>query len=188
MDKKPNSMPHLRTRGLVIALNLALLVPVPVFAALQLGTWTQVGTPTWSTNGSSGLDLALSPTVDSTLAHGGNTVEFDFIAPVTNGATGVNASTSNFSQFLVSGFSLTAGLTVTVGFSPNSNPANMNQTVFVSDQSRTGTLPDILTGTHTSQDVAGGFAVVKFVFADPSVWSPASANSTAIHVTFTPGN
>src|SRR5262245_37547232 len=168
------------------ALSLVLLVPVPVLAAYTLGTWTQVAGPdTWSTSGSSGLDLALPP-VEGVSVSG--TVEFTFIAQVAGSANNVSVTPSNFNAFAVSSFSQNRGLIVTVGFSPDTNPANLNRTVFLSNQFNTGTLPSSLTGTNTPQNIVNGdYAVVKFTFSNPSTWGP-TVPSSAIHITFSAGN
>jgi hypothetical protein len=180
-------------QALVVGIHLLLLAPVPVFAALTLGTWSQVkpdGTPggptPWSTNSSAGLDLALSPVAG---ADPSGTVEFDFVAPVTTIANNVDVNTSGFSAFAVSSFSQNKGLIVTVGFSTSISPANLNRTIFVSNQFNTGQImPDSLTGTHTPQNATAltDYAVVKFVFTNPSTWAPVI--STPVHITFTGGS
>jgi hypothetical protein len=142
------------------------------------------GPDNWTPTGS-GLDLALSPVGDS--VHPG-TMEFDFVAQVTGSASGVTVSTSNFSAFRVNGFGPNTGLVVTVGFSPDSNPADMNRTVFVSNQFNSGALPNSLTGTSTAQNIVNGdWAVVKFVFTGNSSWGP-TVPSSPIHITFGAGN
>lgn len=161
-------------------LTALLLVPVPVFATYTLGTWSQVAGPDNWTPVGSGLDLALTPVGD--FVHAGS-MEFDFVAKVSGSANSAGVSTSNFNAFRVNGFSSGSGLTVTIGFSPDSNPAHMNRQVFLSDQF-TGTLPSSLTGSNSTQSIVNGdYAVVKFVFDGNSSWGP-TVPSSPVHITF----
>jgi hypothetical protein len=180
---------HLQ-RALIAGLHLLLLAPVPALA-YTLNNWQQVNQPlmNWTPVGS-GLDLALSPAVGSAT---GGPVEFDFVAQVSGGANGVTVGTSNFGQLTVSAGSGTGGLTVTIGFNHDgSTTIDPSRFVFQSNQFMTGNpLPDSLPGTYSSSGVAvnnGDTAVVKFVFSDLSTWAPASVTSTAVHITFSPGN
>ena len=111
-----------------------------------------------------------------------------FAAPVSNSASNVTASTSNFNAFQVDGFSPTAGLTVSIGFNPTNNPSgNPANLIYTNapNQFSTGTLPASLPGTPNSVSTSS-FAVVKFVFTGPAVWGP-TVPSSPVNITFTPG-
>jgi hypothetical protein len=179
-------------KAIVFGSHLLFLLPVPVFASYTLGTWTQVGGPSWNPVGTSGVfgnDLALSPAPGINIGFPPPPpVEIDFTAlvTVTGTSTNVNASTSNFAAFSVSAFSGTGGVTVTIGFAPNGSPTNPDR-IISSNQFNGGPLSDILPGVGQTI-VTGDYAVVKFVFTSQSDWYPTSVSSTPIHITFTPGN
>jgi hypothetical protein len=188
-SRHPLIQSHFWKQALIAGFHLLVLAPLPVLASYSLGTWTQTGGPSWTPVGTSGVfgnDLALSPKPGFNFS--GSPVEIDFTAlvTVTGTASNVNASTSNFAAFSIAAFNSSGNVVVTIGFAPNATPTNPDR-IISTNQFIGGPLTDIPLGTAKTI-VTGDYAVVKFVFNSQSAWGPTSLSSTAIHVTFTPGN
>jgi hypothetical protein len=188
---------HVLKRAVVVCLHLLLLVPVPAFATYTLGTWIPgAGQDNWNPVGS-GLNLALSPT-ENAVINGTRTLTFVAPITVTGTASNVSANTSNFnSLFVTSSGGTSSGLAVTIGFSPDSNPADLNRVIYQTasnNQFNQGALPSSLYPANTGASftvVTGDYAVVTFVFTANSplavtAWAPVS--STPVNIAFTAGN
>src|SRR5262249_25107650 len=106
------------------AITLALILPVPGYAAYTLGTWlpaTSGGGFLWNTNSSSGYDLVINPVLGSVTSA---PVDVNFTAPVTYSSGTATANVSNTGQNFSAIPGINNGLgtagattvTVTIGF------------------------------------------------------------------------
>lgn len=166
-----------------------LLLPVPLFAAYTLGSWsvTQPAGHVWSaTSGSSNFDLIITPQNGTA---GASPVQIDFTAPVTFTSHPPNtgsATTLGFDAIRnITPFpsnSTTAGLTVTIGFLKSNG--TIDTTIFQNSNQFTGNLPSILDANPPTVTVDNNAhrALVRFVFTGIVSWQ--AVPGSQIHVTF----
>jgi hypothetical protein len=161
-------------RAALGSLALLLVLPVPAFAALALGNWTETDTNliTWNTNGSSGDTLRLTPVNGVNFT--GSDVVYVFSAPVNSISGGTWSENATISApFTVDAFTTSSKLILTFGFSSDRAAPPASIITSTSNQFTGGPLPSSISGSgfSTTGVTTSDFAFVKFDFTNETAWS-----------------